>query len=338
MDADDESGSPDRSCGSPPRLARRAARRLGFIGLCGVLQRDAGRWAIRGGCRCWPACWSSATFALACLGDGAGGARRVAGVRWASAPRPWSSRTTTREVARTSPPAPQTGITLTYVDGRGARARDVVGVVAPGSDARGRAAGRRRGEHAGRTGCAAELGNAVRAAECWRCRPVAGPSRSRLPTWSPCDPPRRADYSPTLPSTDSRIRSACPLCRAYSSIRCSTIHRSAGSPAPQPLDRQLVQGRTPSTSPGCGPGLLVRRRAARRGRRRDGRATPSRGRRPSRRRAHGSRLVAAEGREPVVLDLGQVLEHPAERHRRGGCVARARRVEPVVFCSRVARW
>jgi hypothetical protein len=37
-------------------------------------------------------------------------------------------------------------------------------------------------------------------------------------------------YSPTSPSMASRRRSACPLCRAYSSIMCVTIHLRFGAP------------------------------------------------------------------------------------------------------------
>ena len=37
------------------------------------------------------------------------------------------------------------------------------------------------------------------------------------------------DYQPTLPSTISRMRSAWPLCRAYSSIQLSLSSRFASS-------------------------------------------------------------------------------------------------------------
>ena len=45
-------------------------------------------------------------------------------------------------------------------------------------------------------------------------------ARSRAPGWrcGRCTTDAAGPYSPVLPSTDSRMRSACPLCRAYSSI------------------------------------------------------------------------------------------------------------------------
>ena len=48
-----------------------------------------------------------------------------------------------------------------------------------------------------------------------------------------CHPDRAwsmTSYSPTSPSIDSRMRSACPLCRAYSSIMCRITHRSETAP------------------------------------------------------------------------------------------------------------
>jgi len=36
------------------------------------------------------------------------------------------------------------------------------------------------------------------------------------------------NHSPVWPSTTSRIKSACPLCRAYSSIMCTRIQRRLG--------------------------------------------------------------------------------------------------------------
>jgi len=43
-------------------------------------------------------------------------------------------------------------------------------------------------------------------------------------------------HQPTLPSTISRMRSACPLCRAYSSIMWLKIHRKEqGSPSRIPV-------------------------------------------------------------------------------------------------------
>src|ERR687885_453009 len=46
--------------------------------------------------------------------------------------------------------------------------------------------------------------------------------RQRAPVWH--------RYSPVAPSMASRMRSACPLWRAVSSIKCSMIHRSVWSP------------------------------------------------------------------------------------------------------------
>ena len=57
-------------------------------------------------------------------------------------------------------------------------------------------------------------------------------SRTTSPNRSTTDrgrPPRPDRYSPVSPSTDSRIRSAWPLWRAYSSIMWTTIQRRLGT-------------------------------------------------------------------------------------------------------------
>src|ERR1019366_2956883 len=86
------------------------------------------------------------------------------------------------------------------------------------------------------------------------------------PIWEIRRPVR---YSPVCPSMDSRIRSAWPLCRPYSSIMWHRIHRRLGAVS---------------------------------------------------RRFPGSRGLASLEPlgEPRVLHKGQVLQHPADGHRRGG--------------------
>jgi hypothetical protein len=58
-------------------------------------------------------------------------------------------------------------------------------------------------------------------------RPQGAPDRRLRAAHSGCvgavlvSAARARDYQPTLPSTSSRMRSACPLWRAYSSIMCA---------------------------------------------------------------------------------------------------------------------
>ncbi len=151
--------------------------------------------------------------------------------------------------------------------------------------------------------------------------------RSRGRTARSAASPRRwrTDHAPVLPSIDSRIRSACPLCRAYSSIMCTRIqrrlipspvfrrrrsamsssdggggdHQVGGLDEPVEERPQLLGRRTRSAVPvpvvvGVPVDVVERRR----------RRSPGQG-----------------DAEPPVLDVGHVLEHPAEgqvgRRQRG---------------------
>ena len=100
---------------------------------------------------------------------------------------------------------------------------------------------------------------------------------------------------PVTPSMDSRIRSAWPLCRAYSSIMCTRIQRRLNWPSPGVGSRATESRSSPPSASACvddrseaATASSKQRRAAPRGCRRRRCATPSRGRRPSRRRRHGS--------------------------------------------------
>ena len=143
-------------------------------------------------------------------------------------------------------------------------------------------------------------------------RPVVGRS-----------PAGSTGQSPGLPSIDSRIRSAWPLCRAYSSIMCSRIQRRLKWPAP-PAALAADSGSSPSAASdvvdhpvGAGDRLVEERAQLLRGVVGGGVPLPV---------AVGVPVDAVPGRHrrssptstssnQLVLDQGEVLQQPAERHR-----------------------
>jgi hypothetical protein len=113
-------------------------------------------------------------------------------------------------------------------------------------------------------------------------------------------------YSPVSSSTDSRRRSAWPLCRAYSSIRWTRIHRRLGA-SPSGQVHRASRSRPPSASASATrqrerPPCPARAYGA--ARRAPGRARRSY--RPSRRGWRGtarSRMVGAAGRAAVAAPV-----------------------------------
>jgi hypothetical protein len=128
-----------------------------------------------------------------------------------------------------------------------------------------------------RTARAGHPGNREPGGQCGRRR-TAAHDGGNDPAW------RRRGYSPVSPSTDSRSRSAWPLCRAYSSIMWHTIQRRLRA-RPSGQVRRAGCSRPPPAS-----ALVTRARE---------RATASR------QSAWSCSGVSA-------------LEHPAQGHRRGG--------------------
>ena len=61
------------------------------------------------------------------------------------------------------------------------------------------------------------------------CRAVSNSISAGVPSPMVATLRFSTDYSPTTPSTVSRMRSAWPLCRAYSSIMCTRIHLRLGA-------------------------------------------------------------------------------------------------------------
>jgi len=122
------------------------------------------------------------------------------------------------------------------------------------------------------------------------------------------------------PSTDSRRRSAWPLWRAYSSIMWTRIQRRLGA-RPSGQVRRAGRSRPPSASAsgaGAGHGGPPEREELL-GAVRGGRVPlPVRVGGPVHRVPRGVPVPTVQPpAEPVVLHVGQVLEHPAQGHRRG---------------------
>ena len=138
----------------------------------------------------------------------------------------------------------------------------------------------------------------------------------------PCRCPAHTVYTPVAPSTDSRIRSAWPLCRAYSSIMCTRIQRRLNAAAPC---RSLAHRQPVEPAVGEHPVEDRVRRADRlveqpaqllRAVRRRGRHLPVAVGVPVGRRPRLDVLPPHQHHpEPVVLDVRHVLDQRRQRQR-----------------------